>query len=187
LLAFVPLYILGLMGATRRLDHYDASLGWEQLFMVAGVGVAIIGLGVFFQIVQLFVSIRDRAKNIDKTGDPWDGRTLEWSVASPPPVYNFANLAAIDDRDPFWGWKKAKKLPKVIYEDIVIPKNTPLPILLGVLAFSFGFGFVWHMYWLVIASFLGMVTTLVWRSSDSEPEYVLTAAQVKKLETGGST
>ena len=84
-LAFVPLDILGLMGATRRLDHYDASLGWQGLFAVAGVGALIVGAGIGFQLLQFVVSFRQRRQNMDTTGDPWNGRTLEWSTASPVP------------------------------------------------------------------------------------------------------
>jgi cytochrome o ubiquinol oxidase subunit 1 len=182
LLAFVPLYILGLMGATRRLDHYDPSLGWQQLFIVAGIGVAIIGLGVAFQILQVIVSIKDRHKNLDKTGDPWDGRTLEWSVASPPPVYNFASLPAVAERDAFWSWKQSKVKTSTHYQDVAVTKNTPLPLLLGVLAFSFGFGFVWHIYWLVFLAFGAIIFTLVWRSTDGETEYVIPAAKVRQME-----
>src|ERR1700748_596597 len=79
LTAFVPLYILGLMGATRRLDHYDPSMGWQQLFIVAAVGVGFVLLGVGFQVLQLVYSIWKRNENRDLTGDPWDGRTLEWA------------------------------------------------------------------------------------------------------------
>jgi cytochrome o ubiquinol oxidase subunit 1 len=188
LLAFVPLYILGLMGATRRLDHYDASLGWQQLFIVAGVGVAIIALGLFFQVLQLVVSIKDRHKNLDTTGDPWDGRTLEWSTLSPPPVYNFASLAAVDDRDAFWAMKKSKQKLATVYKDIEITKNTPIPILVGTLAFIFGFGFVWHIYWLVILAFAALIAAVIWRASDDQPEYTISAAEVKKIElaAGGS-
>lgn len=188
LLAFIPLYILGFMGATRRLDHYDASLGWQQLFIVAGVGVAIIGLGLFFQVLQLIVSIKDRHKNLDKTGDPWDGRTLEWSTASPPPVYNFASLSAVDDRDAFWAMKRARVKPAIKYEAIEIAKNTSLPIIIGALAFTFGFGFVWHMYWLVALSFAALITVIAWRASDDATEYTVPASEVKRIElAGGNT
>jgi cytochrome o ubiquinol oxidase subunit 1 len=91
LLAFVPLYILGLMGATRRLDHYSASLGWQPLFIVSAIGAAIISAGVGIFILQIIVSIIKRKDNIDYTGDPWNGRTLEWSIPSPAPFYNFAS------------------------------------------------------------------------------------------------
>ncbi|HVX48203.1 MAG TPA: cbb3-type cytochrome c oxidase subunit I, partial [Candidatus Saccharimonadales bacterium] len=106
-LAFGPLYILGLMGATRRLDHYSASMGWQGLFIVAGIGAMIIFLGVCFQLLQLAYSIWKRDENRDLTGDPWDGRTLEWSTASPTPEYNFAVLPTVSSRDAFWEMKRS--------------------------------------------------------------------------------
>ncbi|HEX5743970.1 MAG TPA: cbb3-type cytochrome c oxidase subunit I, partial [Candidatus Saccharimonadales bacterium] len=125
-LAFVPLYFLGLMGATRRLDHYDASLGWQPLFVVAGIGVATLCLGVLFQALQFAYSIWKRNEN--RAGnDPWNGRTLEWSVSSPPPEYNFATLPDGSERDAFWASKQRKSKPEEpIYEAIAVPKNTPL-------------------------------------------------------------
>jgi len=103
ILAFAPLYILGLMGATRRLDHYDASLGWQPLFIVAGIGALIIAVGVFFQVLQITVSVLERKWKRDLTGDPWNGRTLEWTTASPAPFYNFAVIPQVTERDPFLG------------------------------------------------------------------------------------
>ena len=94
LLAFLPLYLLGIMGATRRLNQYDV-LGWQPLFVVAGVGALIILLGVGFQVLQFIVSYKNRAQNRDTTGDPWNGRNLEWSIHSPPPFYNFATIPQV--------------------------------------------------------------------------------------------
>src|SRR3990167_908939 len=109
ILAFGPLYILGLMGATRRLDHYDASMGWQGLFIVAGIGAFLILLGVLCQIVQFAVSIKNREKT--RVGnDPWDARTLEWSVPSPAPVYNFVRIPDVADQDAFWA-VKASSIP----------------------------------------------------------------------------
>lgn len=107
IVAFTPLYILGFMGATRRVDHYPAELGWQPLFIVAGVGVAIIALGGLCQFIQLYVSVRDREKNRDTTGDPWNGRTLEWSTRSPVPFYNFASIPQVRERDDWWYRKEA--------------------------------------------------------------------------------
>ncbi len=106
----MPLYVLGLMGATRRLDHYEAASGWQPLFIVAAIGVALITLGVGFQMLQAIVSIKQRKQNLDTTGDPWNGRTLEWATASPPPVYNFAMIPKADARDPFWVGKQEKEV-----------------------------------------------------------------------------
>ena len=183
LLAFVPLYILGLMGATRRLDHYDASLGWQQLFIVAAVGVGLVMLGIGFQILQLVVSIRQRKANMDTSGDPWGGRTLEWSTTSPPPVYNFANIPEVGERDAFWEMKKQPQ-PRTPYNDIIVPKNTPIPILIGVASFIFGFALIWHIYWLAAVGFLAIITGVIVRSLDDNTERVITAAQVAAIEGG---
>lgn len=184
LLAFVPLYILGLMGATRRLDHYDASIGWQQLFIVAAVGVCVIGLGVVFLVLQLFVSIKDRNKNRDKTGDPWNGRTLEWATPSPVPFYNFAITPIIEGRDAFWHMKKNRSAQATSkkYQSIHIPKNTPLPMLLALFGFMLCFSIVWHMYWLVPAAMAGIISTLYVRSNDSDTEYSLSARQIAELD-----
>lgn len=185
-LAFVPLYILGLMGATRRLDHYDASLGWQGLFIVAGVGVVFILIGIAFQILQLVVSIGMRKWNRDLSGDPWDGRTLEWSVPSPAPVYNFAVVPQVTERDPFWAAKQAEaagaKPRKPKYEAIEVPRNTGLGVIIGGLAFLAGFGFVWHIWWLSLIGLLGIITVIIVRANDDEPEYTITAKEVAKME-----
>lgn len=184
LLAFIPLYILGLMGATRRLDHYDASLGWQQLFIVAGVGVSIIGLGVFLQFVQLFVSIKNRDSNRDLNGDPWGGRTLEWSTKSPPPVYNFAHIPRADVRDPFWEHKQGKidLNPNKKFSPIKIPKNTPLPIFTASSAFIAGFGLIWHLWWLGFVGLISIIACLIIRSLDEKTDYTLSASRVKEIE-----
>ncbi len=181
LLAFIPLYILGMMGATRRLDHYDASLGWQWLFIVAAAGVALVLAGVGFQLLQLFVSIRQRKANLDKTGDPWQGRTLEWSTASPPPFYNFAHIPQAAERDPYWQMKKNRGT-KPAYESITLPRNTIVPLVISSFAFLFGFGMIWHMYWLPILGFLGIVGSIIWRSTSDEHEYKLSAAKVRSIE-----
>ncbi len=185
LLAFVPLYILGLMGATRRLDHYDPSMGWQGLFIVSGVGLMIIFLGVALQILQFAVSIWQRKQNRDLTGDLWNGRTLEWSTTSPPPHYNFAILPVVEDRDPFWVAKeKGAPLTSRHYEDIVMPKNTPLGLYIATFAFLFGFAMVWHMTWLAIVGVIGVITVLAIRSFDDDTHYTITAAEVAHIESG---
>jgi cytochrome o ubiquinol oxidase subunit 1 len=184
LLAFVPLYILGLMGATRRLDHYDPSMGWQQLFIVAGVGVLFICLGVGFQLLQLAYSIWKRKENMDTTGDPWNGRTLEWSTSSPPPHYNFAVLPVVSERDAFWEAKHSKQpheTPK--YKAIRMPKNTPLGMLIAAFAFCFGFSVVWHIWWLAGIGLLGVLATLIIRLTDDNIEYTVSAAEIEKIES----
>lgn len=184
MLAFVPLYILGLMGATRRLDHYDASMGWQGLFIVAGVGVAVIMAGIGFQILQIIVSIIKRKDNMDETGDPWNGRTLEWSTSSPAPHYNFALIPTVSERDPFWAQKQTgntHKLPQ--YQDIHMPKSTSMGIFIAGGSLLFGFGLIWHIWWLAIIGILGVIVLLIIRSLDENTEYVVTAAEIAAIES----
>ncbi len=184
LFAFMPLYVLGLKGATRRLDHYEALPGWQPLFLIAGFGAVLISIGVAFQIWQLVVSIRDREQHRDRTGDPWNGRTLEWSIPSPPHEYNFATLPHVHGRDPFWEMKQQKSTHTPQYEDVYIPKNTPLGALIGLSAFCFGFGLIWHMFWLAGLGVIGIIGSMIKRLSEKEIEHLLTAAEVEKIERG---
>jgi cytochrome o ubiquinol oxidase subunit 1 len=184
-LAFMPLYILGFMGATRRLDHYDASLGWQGLFIVAGVGSLIIALGFVLQLVQLWVSVRDRRTTRDTTGDPWDGRSLEWSTVSPPPVYNFAVLPVIHARDQFWILKEGGARQEQHYTDIIMPKNSALGIGIAACAFVFGFGVVWHIVWMISLGLLVGIALLTHRMylEEGDTEYVIPAETVRRMET----
>lgn len=186
LTAFLPLYALGLMGATRRLDHYDASTGWQGLFIVAGVGVAIIAFGVFLQVLQIGVSLWQRKKNLDTTGDPWNGRTLEWSVPSPAPFYNFAISPVVTTRDPFWEQKQAlkrgEKPAKKVYRDIELPKNSGMGIIIAGFAFVFGFAIIWHVWWLAIVAVIGVIVGVIIRTSNDDTEYVITAAEIERLD-----
>jgi cytochrome o ubiquinol oxidase subunit I len=183
LLAFLPLYALGLMGATRRLDHYDASMGWQSLFAVAGVGVLIILLGIGFMILQLIVSIWQRKQNLDKTGDPWDGRTLEWATTSPPPFYNFAIIPTVHDRDAFWDAKHSVSADsKPQYKPFYLPKNTPIGLFIGSFSFIMAFGLVWHIWWLAGLGLIGAVSCLIVRLSNDDTEYEVTVEEIEKIE-----
>ena len=104
--SFVPLYVLGFMGATRRLDHYGIDTGWQPLFIISLVGSLIITFAIGLQVLQILISIKNRKKNLDTTGDPWNGRTLEWSISSPAPIYNFAIIPIVKTRDAFWEMKR---------------------------------------------------------------------------------
>ncbi|MDR3547716.1 MAG: cbb3-type cytochrome c oxidase subunit I [Candidatus Pacebacteria bacterium] len=186
ILAFGPLYILGLMGATRRLDHYSASLGWQPLFIVAGIGATLIVLGFVFQLIQIATSILERKAHLDTTGDPWDGRTLEWSVPSPAPLYNFAVLPVVDARDAFWQQKEAAKNGVVPeqkrYEDIEMPRNTSSGLIIAAFIFFCSFGIVWHMWWLAALGLVGAVIALIVRTFAEDTDYVITAAEVERNE-----
>lgn len=180
--AFFPLYVLGLMGATRRLSHYEASTGWQPLFIVAAIGVTIIMIGTFFQVLQIFVSWRERDQNRDTTGDPWNGRTLEWATPSPPPVYNFAIVPEVHGRDAFWEMKLNPQKRSPHYEDIYIPKNTPIGFFMGAFSFVIGFGLIWHIFWLAALGLIGMIICMIVRLADPETEICLSAAEVAKME-----
>jgi cytochrome o ubiquinol oxidase subunit 1 len=186
IIAFVPLYILGLMGATRRIDHYTASTGWQPLFIVAGCGAVIVACGAVSLVVQIVVSVAQRKNNLDKTGDPWNGRTLEWSVPSPAPFYNFAVIPEVNDRDAFWAMKEAKKsdakVDKPKYEDIVMPKNTSVSIFIGAFSFLFGFSMIWHIGWMAIVGLLGVIVCIVIRGTSDSTEYTITAKEVEALD-----
>lgn len=180
---FVPLYILGLMGMTRRLSHIDGGNGWETLLYVSLAGAVIIGIGVLLQIIQLIVSIRDRKNNMDTTGDPWEGRTLEWSTSSPPPFYNFAVIPTVHGRHAFWDMKHGlaeKHTPH--YEDIEMPRNTGMGFYIAVTSFFFGFGLVWHMWWLAVLALVTILALLMIRSFDYDTEYVVKAEEIAKIE-----
>jgi cytochrome o ubiquinol oxidase subunit I len=180
-MAFTPLYVLGIMGATRRLDHYDASTGYRPFYIMALIGGIIIALGVALQIVQIIASFMQRKQLLDTTGDPWDGRTLEWATASPPPPYNFTVIPEVTTRDAYFEMKR-RGLPKPAYEDIHIPKNTASGIYISAFAFLAGFGFVWHIVWLIGVSLLGVIVCVVLRTFNEDTEYTLSANDVEKLE-----
>jgi cytochrome o ubiquinol oxidase subunit 1 len=181
LVAFLPLYVLGLMGATRRLNHYDVTQ-WQPLFIIAACGAMLILCGVGFQALQLFVSIKQRKQNLDTTGDPWDGRTLEWSIASPPPFYNFAFVPEVKEQDAFWAMKQVKSVKKMPYEDIHMPRNTPIGCYIGGLSFLFGFAIIWYMFWLALITGLAMVVCLILRLCEKNTDYYVLAKEVEILE-----
>ncbi len=185
LTAFVPLYVLGFMGAVRRMDHYDASMGWQELFIVAGFGVLIICLGVFFQVLQIIVSIVQRKKNM-VGNDPWDGRTLEWSLATPPKEYNFAVIPTVSERDAFWEMKQRGEKPATRYEAIVVPKNSGAGVMIAAAAFLCGFGLVWHIWWLALLGLVAVIALMIIRLTSDDTEHVLSAARVKEMEAGGA-
>jgi cytochrome o ubiquinol oxidase subunit I len=182
LLAFLPLYALGIMGATRRLNNYDPSMGWQGLFIVAGIGAMVILAGVGFQILQLIYSIWKRNENRDLTGDPWPGRTLEWSTTSPAPFYNFALIPQVHDRDAWWDMKQRKHKPETKYEDILLPKNSGLGIFIAAFSFIFSFAIVWHIWWLAPLGLLGVITSVLIRTSQDNTEIRISAKHLAKLE-----
>ncbi len=183
LVAFSPLYVLGFMGMPRRMANYD-NLEWQPWLIIAAIGALIIGLGILSQLMQIYVSIRDRKKNVDLTGDPWDGRTLEWATDSPPAVYNFAVIPKVDSLDAFWEKKEkgtAYRRPEK-YHDIHMPKNVAYGPVIGALAMTFGFAMVWYIWWLAIVAIAGLIITVVVNASNDDDEYVIPAAEVRRIE-----
>ncbi len=176
--SFVPLYILGLMGATRRLDHYDAASGWQPLFFISLLGFVLISIGTVLLIAQFVESIRAKKK---AGNDPWNGRTLEWAAASPPVFYNFAIVPSVTTRDAFWELKKHKE-KKEEYEEIEMPKNTALGIYVAAAAFVFGFAMVWQIYWLAAVCIIIGVYFVLRRTFDEHTEYEVTTEMVRKIE-----
>jgi cytochrome o ubiquinol oxidase subunit 1 len=174
------------MGATRRLDHYAAATGYQPYFITAGIGVCIISIGVVMQVWQVIVSVRERRNNMDTTGDPWDGHTLEWATSSPMPFYNFVKIPEVNGRDAFWEMKKQGMVPGRAmpehYEDIELSKNTGMAIYLSAFFFLFSFGAVWHIIWLMVSGVAGAVGCVIARSFNEDTEYVLPAGEVERLE-----
>jgi cytochrome o ubiquinol oxidase subunit I len=160
-LAFMPLYALGLLGMTRRMQHY-ADLRWQPYLIVAEVGAVVILGGIVATIAQLVVSIRTREARRDLTGDPWDGRTLEWSTSSPPPAYNFAVLPKVDSLDAFWAMKQRgpTAAPKQ-YEPIEVPRNSANGFVTAFFAVITGFAMIWHIWWMAILGLTCALVTLV--------------------------
>jgi cytochrome o ubiquinol oxidase subunit 1 len=161
-LAFMPLYVLGLLGMTRRMQHY-ANTAWQPYLIVAEVGAIVIFVGILATIAQLAVSIRERASHRDLTGDPWNGRTLEWSTASPPPRYNFAVMPRVESQDAFAYMKQngtAMVLPDK-YEPIELPSNSPNGFVTAFFAVITGFALIWHIWWMAIVALVGAFVTLL--------------------------
>lgn len=181
LVAFLPLYVLGFMGATRRLDHYDVD-AWQPLFVVAALGAVLIFIGVGFQILQVIVSIKNRKENRDTTGDPWNGRNLEWSIPSPPPLYNFTMTPEVQSKDAWWMMKQSGKKIEKQYEEIHLPKNSSVGVYIGIFSFLFGFGLIWYMYWLAIISAIGMIASIIIHVYQKDVDYHLSIEEVKEME-----
>ncbi|KVU06921.1 cytochrome ubiquinol oxidase subunit I [Burkholderia ubonensis] len=183
--AFVPLYVLGFMGMTRRLNHYD-NPAWHPWLLVAAFGAVLIAIGIACQLLQLVVSIRNRnlPQSRDTTGDPWGGRTLEWATTSPPPAYNFATIPQVRTLDAFADMKARGEGQgkRAAYRDIHMPSNTSAGLFVGVFSLLLGFALVWHIWWLAIAGLAGIVATLVIYSSRNNDGYYIPASTVRRIE-----
>ncbi len=187
LLAFMPLYALGLMGMTRRINHYSVASGYHPYLVVAMIGAFVILLGVITQVIQVVVSIKNRNHPDYKAGnDPWDARTLEWSIPSPPPFYNFAVEPVVESRDDFWRQKeerlagKTESLPH--YEDIHMPRYTSMGFITGVIGGVFGFAMIWEMPLVAVVSGVALVGCVIARTFNFNIDYYVKASEVAKIE-----
>jgi len=185
--AWGPGYVVGLEGMTRRLDHYSVA-EWRPWLLVAAAGVVIILLAIIAQIAQIVVSVRTREQRRDLTGDPWDGRNLEWATASPPPSFNFAALPNVRDQEPYWDMKaRAREIGQLVrpepeYQPIPMPRNSSTGFVTALFAVITGFALIWHIWWLVLLGLAGAYVTFVafaWRDHDEE---LIPAAEVARLD-----
>ncbi len=183
---FLPLYVAGLLGMTRRLQHYDVA-EWRPWVLAATAGIVLLFIAMLCQMAQLVFSIRDRAKLRDETGDPWDGRSLEWATASPPPVFNFAFLPDVRGQEAYWAIKQRAIENQHLaaageYRAIEMPKNSATGFMTAFFATLTGFGLIWHIWWLVV---LGLVlayagfVVFAWRDED---EYAIPASEVQRID-----
>ena len=188
-LAFMPLYVLGLMGMTRRMQHYDDP-HWQPWLMVAAVGAPSFFVGIVCQIVQLVVSIRTREQRRDLTGDPWNGRTLEWSTASPPPAWNFPVLPRVTGRDAYWQMKqiarreRAETVQGVAYRPIEVPANSATGFVTAFFAVVTGFALIWHIWWMACLGVLGALATALVFAFRSVEEIEIPAAEIARVRSG---
>ena len=183
--AFMPLYALGLMGMTRRMQHYDVA-GWQPWLVAAAVGVVIILAGIVCQVIQLVVSIRNR-ESLRATADPWDGRTLEWATTSPPPAWNFAVLPQVTDIDAFWMAKqreRAQTLPakERKFEPIEMPRNSATGFITAFFSVIIGFAMIWHIWWMASVGVVGIFLTMLAFAFRDEEEIEIPVDQVARFE-----
>jgi cytochrome o ubiquinol oxidase subunit 1 len=180
--AFMPLYVLGLMGVTRRMQHFDDP-SLQIWFVIAAIGAALIACGIASQIVMFVVSIRNRDKLRDLTGDPWGGRTLEWSTSSPPPDYNFAFTPVVHDSDAWWDMKnRGFARPMTGYKPIHMPKNTAAGAILAGLNFTFGLAMVWYVWWLAALTFVAIFVVAIAHTFNYNRDYYIPADVVSRTE-----
>ena len=181
--AFMPLYILGFMGMTRRISQ-NIDPEFHLLLVIAACGAALIALGILCQLIMIFVSVRDRDQNRDLTGDPWGARTLEWSTSSPPPFYNFAVVPQVHDRDAFWDMKEKGEayVKPAKYEKIHMPRNSGAGFVIAMLSLVSGFALIWDIWWLALVTFIGIVVTWIVKSFDEDVDYYVPAEEVERIE-----
>ena len=180
--AFMPLYVLGLMGVTRRAQHFDDP-SLQPWFVVAAIGAGLIAIGIGAMIVQFAVSIKNREALRDVTGDPWEGRTLEWSTSSPPPDYNFAFTPVVHNLDAWWEMKaRGFQRPVQGYKPIHMPKNTATGVILGVVSIAFSFAMIWYIWWLAALTFVAALAIAIGHTFNYDRDFYIPAETVRRTE-----
>ncbi|ALN72823.1 cytochrome o ubiquinol oxidase subunit I [Aureimonas sp. AU20] len=180
--AFMPLYVLGLMGVTRRLRVFDDP-SLQIWFVIAAFGAALIALGIASFLMQIFVSIRDRHKLVDVDGDPWGGRTLEWATSSPPPAYNFAFSPMIHENDAWWQMKqRGYERPLEGFKPIHMPRNTEAGVVIAGLSVVFGFAMIWYIWWLAALSLVAIVGYAIYHTFNYDRSYHIPVSEVIATE-----
>ncbi|KAB7786333.1 MULTISPECIES: cytochrome o ubiquinol oxidase subunit I [Methylorubrum] len=180
--AFMPLYVLGLMGVTRRAQHFDDP-SLQPWFVVAAIGAGLIALGIGAMIVQFAVSIKNREKLRDVTGDPWQGRTLEWATSSPPPDYNFAFTPVVHGLDAWWEMKaRGFQRPTSGYKPIHMPKNTATGVILGAISIAFSFAMIWYIWWLAALAFVATLVVAIGHTFNYNRDFYIPADTVARTE-----
>jgi cytochrome o ubiquinol oxidase subunit 1 len=180
--AWTPIYIVGLMGTTRRVRYFeDPTL--QPWFIVAAIGALIILVGILAFVIQIAVSIKNRDKLKDTTGDPWDGRTLEWSTTSPPPAYNFAFTPVVHDLDAWYDMKdRGHERPKGGFKPIHMPRSTGAGVIISALALVLGFAMIWYIWWLAAVSFVALLGYSIAHTFNYDREYYIPAEEVAEDE-----
>jgi cytochrome o ubiquinol oxidase subunit 1 len=181
-IAWTPMYVVGLMGITRRIHHFDdATL--QPYFVVAAIGAVIIAVGIGGTIMSIIMGVVKRDQLRDTTGDPWGGRTLEWATSSPPPAYNFAFTPVVHDLDAWHDMKsRGYARPLEGYRPIHMPRNTGTGVILSALCFTLGFGMIWYMWWLAIVSFVGILAVSIGHTFNYDRDYYIPADEVARIE-----
>jgi len=149
------------------------------------VGIALYVASVAAFLLQMYVSIRDRKQNAVRTSDAWEtSRSLEWLTPCPPPFYNFAATPVVHSNDE-WAWRREHGMTTLRaekYNDVHMPKNSMVPVVLAVFTMALGFAGVWRIEWLFVASIIGITGTLIFRMFQKDIDYNIPAAEVEAME-----
>jgi cytochrome o ubiquinol oxidase subunit 1 len=180
--AWTPIYIVGLMGTTRRVRHFDDP-SLQIWFVIAAIGAVIIAIGIAGFVMSIVMGFLNSEKLRDTTGDPWEGRTLEWSTTSPPPAYNFAFTPRVHDLDAWYDMKaRGYRKPTGGYQPIHMPRNTGAGVVLSALATVLGFAMIWYIWWLAAVAFVGLAAVAIGHTFNYSRDYYIPVDEVEKAE-----